>query len=56
MAPLNNAVELIRMAAPTTPELEYPLKIIERQVEIIRRLVDDLLDVSRIGEGRSSSN
>jgi PAS domain S-box-containing protein len=52
LAPLTNAVHLIRATAPPTPELEYPLKIIERQVDSIRRLVDDLLDLSRIGAGK----
>ena len=52
LAPLSNAVQLIRMTAPTAPDLEYPLKVIERQVESLSRLVDDLLDLSRIGAGK----
>jgi two-component system CheB/CheR fusion protein len=52
LAPLTNAIALIRMTARPTPELEYPLRIIERQVESLRRLVDDLLDLSRIGAGK----
>jgi signal transduction histidine kinase len=40
------------MAAPETPDLEYPLKVIERQVQALGRLVDDLLDLSRIGAGK----
>jgi PAS domain S-box-containing protein len=52
LAPLTNAVQLIRMSAGNGAEIEYPLKVIERQTELLRRLVDDLLDVSRIGAGK----
>ncbi len=49
---LTNAAEIIRMAAPDSPELEVPLRIINRQVENLRRLVDDMMDVSRINAGK----
>ncbi|HET8945866.1 MAG TPA: ATP-binding protein [Candidatus Polarisedimenticolia bacterium] len=52
LAPLSNAVDLIRRTAPATPDLAYPLQVIERQVDSLRRLVDDLLDLSRIGAGK----
>ena len=52
LAPLSNAVQLIRLAAPSNPELDYPVKVIERQVESLSRLVGDLLDLSRIGAGK----
>jgi PAS domain S-box-containing protein len=52
LAPLTNAVHLIRMTAPPDADLEYPLRIIERQVASIARLVDDLLDISRISAGK----
>ena len=52
LAPLANALQLIRMSAPDTQRLEYPVSIIERQVDFIRRLVDDLLDMTRIGAGK----
>ena len=52
LAPLVNALQLIRMTVPETPALQYPIKLIERQVEFIRRLVDDLLDVTRISAGK----
>jgi PAS domain S-box-containing protein len=52
LAPLVNALQLIRMAGPESPALQYPIKLIERQVEFIRRLVDDLLDVTRISSGK----
>jgi signal transduction histidine kinase len=52
LAPLMNAVQLIRTIAPQNAALEYPIKLIERQVEFVRRLVDDLLDVTRINTGK----
>ena len=52
LAPLANALQLIRMTAGNDQPLQYPIKLIERQVEFIRRLVDDLLDVTRISTGK----
>jgi PAS domain S-box-containing protein len=52
LAPLSNAVQLIRLTSSNRPELEQPLKTIERQIDQLRRLVDDLLDVSRAGAGK----
>jgi PAS domain S-box-containing protein len=52
LAPLVNAVQLLRLRRPDDPDLTYPVMLIERQVEFLRRLVDDLLDVTRIGAGK----
>lgn len=52
LAPLTNAVRLVRMSVPKSVDIEYPLRIIERQISNLARLVDDLLDVSRIGAGK----
>lgn len=53
LAPLTTAVQLIRMiATPHGRELDRALAIIERQVDSLTRLVNDLLDVSRIGAGK----
>ena len=52
LAPLTNAVHLMRLSAPVGHALEYPMKLIERQVDFIRRLIDDLLDVTRISAGK----
>ena len=52
LAPLMNALQLMRMAEPQDAALQYPIELIERQVEFIRRLVDDLLDVTRISAGK----
>jgi PAS domain S-box-containing protein len=48
LAPLLNAAHLLRRGAP----VDYPVEIIERQIETIRRLVDDLLETSGIHAGK----
>lgn len=52
LAPLVNAVELMHLTESKPPNLDYPIRLIERQVNTLRRLVDDLLDISRLGEGK----
>jgi two-component system CheB/CheR fusion protein len=52
LAPLANAVKIIGMSAPPSSEITYALRVIERQTDLLRRLVDDLLDVTRITEGK----
>lgn len=49
---LNNAAELIRMLAPDIHELEKPLSIVDRQLKNMDRLVNDLLDITRIESGK----
>jgi signal transduction histidine kinase len=50
LSPMLTALELMRLRAPDV--LERERGILERQVEHLARLVDDLLDVSRIARGR----
>jgi two-component system CheB/CheR fusion protein len=52
LAPLANAVQLLRLTRPEDAGLALPVGIIERQVQSLRRLVDDLLDLTRIREGK----
>jgi PAS domain S-box-containing protein len=53
LAPIRNALELIRLEAPhQPPAARENWGIIERQVTHLVRLVDDLLDVSRISQGK----
>jgi PAS domain S-box-containing protein len=54
LAPVRHAVEIMKRVAPSQPELQAPRDIIERQVSHMARLVDDLLDVSRISRGQLS--
>jgi len=51
LAPLRTAVDLVR-CAPERPIPPHVVDIIDRQVGHMTRLVDDLLDVSRLGAGK----
>ncbi|HUS65197.1 MAG TPA: hybrid sensor histidine kinase/response regulator [Kofleriaceae bacterium] len=46
------AAELIRKTGSTTPALDRHLGVIDRQTRNLTRLVDDLLDVSRVTTGK----
>jgi len=48
---IRNAAHYLRMRGIADPDLEGPIEMIERQVEQMARLIDDLLDVSRITRG-----
>jgi PAS domain S-box-containing protein len=52
LAPIGNAVELLRARGPAEPELQAARDMIHRQVRLMTRLIDDLLDVSRITLGK----
>jgi two-component system CheB/CheR fusion protein len=53
LAPLCNALHLVRLAdANTQSGLKQACDLMERQLEHLIRLVDDLLDVSRITSGK----
>ena len=52
LAPIRNAVEFLRARGPKTPELEWSRDVIERQARQLGRLVDDLLNLSRISLGK----
>jgi signal transduction histidine kinase/ActR/RegA family two-component response regulator len=52
LAPVRTAVGVLKMAGPAEPPLAQAREMIERQVAHMARLIDDLLDVSRIGRGR----
>ena len=49
LAPIAHALELMRMH---NPQPHHEREVIERQVRHMTRLVDDLLDVSRIARGK----
>jgi signal transduction histidine kinase len=52
LAPIRNAVHILHRQAPLLPESRRPLEMIERQTQHLARLVDDLLDVSRVTRGK----
>jgi PAS domain S-box-containing protein len=52
LAPIVNATRILRRLAPLEPQVEDMRELIERQAEQLTTLVDDLLEVSRITQGR----
>jgi PAS domain S-box-containing protein len=52
LAPIRNASELLARSLPATPRGQAVVDMLKRQVSVLVRLVDDLLDVSRITQGR----
>ena len=52
LAPIRNAVEVIRRKAPNDSTLKWATDITDRQVRQLTRLVDELLDVARISQGK----
>lgn len=52
LAPVRNAVEILRLANTTDPSVTHARDVISRQVSHMARLVDDLLDVARIARNK----
>jgi signal transduction histidine kinase/PleD family two-component response regulator len=52
LAAITNAGELTRLLDPQDASFNESLEIIRQQASLMKRLVDDLLDVSRITSGR----
>ena len=52
LAPIRNGLHIIRLAGDDPHALEQARSTMERQLEQMVRLIDDLLDVSRITRGR----
>jgi signal transduction histidine kinase len=52
LAPIRNAVHILRQTSPYQRDLDWARDVIDRQVEHLTHLVDDLLDVSRITRGK----
>lgn len=52
LAPIRNALTFLRMSGENDPDVIWARELIDRQVTHLVRLVDDLLDVSRITRGK----
>ncbi len=48
LAPIRNAVHILHLEAAPSPEVQWALAIIDRQISQMTRLIDDLLDIARI--------
>jgi signal transduction histidine kinase/ActR/RegA family two-component response regulator len=52
LAPIRNAVAILGRKGPQDPEVAWSQAVIERQIDHLSRLIDDLLDIERISRGR----
>jgi signal transduction histidine kinase len=52
LAPIQNSLQILKMPRVDAPTVQRTREMMERQVHHLVRLVDDLLDVSRISRGQ----
>jgi signal transduction histidine kinase len=52
LAPVRNAIHFLKLRGPGTQDVQWASDVIDRQVYLMSRLIDDLMDVSRINQGR----
>jgi len=52
LAPIRSAVDVLRLCGDSPQDIEWARDVIDRQVNHLIRLVDDLLDISRITLGK----
>jgi signal transduction histidine kinase len=56
LAPIRNALEIMRLSADNPQVQDSARAMMERQIAILVRLIEDLLDVSRITQGKLRLN
>jgi signal transduction histidine kinase len=52
LAPIRSAVDVLRLCGQSQDEVDWARDVIDRQVSHLVRLVDDLLDISRVTLGK----
>jgi signal transduction histidine kinase len=52
LAPIRNAVHIMQAPRSLPPTMHWARDVISRQADHMARLIDDLLDVSRIVQGK----
>ncbi len=56
LAPIRNALEILRLGGTNPAAMDQARQIMDRQIRQMVRLIDDLLDVSRITRGKLRLN
>jgi signal transduction histidine kinase len=54
LAPIRNAAHILKLKSNGAPDLQWGHQVIDRQVAQMSRLLDDLLDLSRVSHDRLS--
>ncbi len=52
MAPITTSLAMLQRSEPGGPQARHALVVIDRQVQQMQRLIDDLLDLTRITRGK----
>lgn len=52
LSALSNAAHLLKLPAATDDQRAATVRVVERQVQLLSRLVEDVLDVTRVGTGK----
>src|SRR6185503_11140422 len=52
LAPIRSAVDVLRLCGNSPEDIDWARDVIDRQVNHLVRLVDDLLDISRVTLGK----
>jgi two-component system CheB/CheR fusion protein len=52
LAPIKNGLQIAQLKIPTNSPLTHTLEVMDRQLDHLVHLVDDLLDVARISSGK----
>jgi CheY-like chemotaxis protein len=52
LAPMRNAVAILEKKGPMDAEVAWSRAVIERQIEQLARLIEDLVDIERMARGR----
>lgn len=52
LAPIRNAIQFLKAKGPPDPDLQWAGDVLDRQVQVMTRLLEELLDVSRISLNR----
>jgi signal transduction histidine kinase/ActR/RegA family two-component response regulator len=52
LAAISNALQLVRLKSRGDPELGLATEVLDRQFQQMTRLIDDLVDVSRVRQGK----